>query len=149
MKLVVAALCGIVFAVGLGISGMTDPERVIGFLDFTGRWDPSLAFVMGGALGVYCVLRRATFRPAPVLAERFDEPNGRAIDRRLLAGSALFGAGWGLSGYCPGPAIVGLATGASALVVAGMIAGMAVHALLRHDLRGSQLVPRRSNRGQL
>lgn len=121
-------LVGLVFALGLGLSGMTMPSKVIGFLDVTGAWDPSLAFVMGGAVTVFAVIYRlARRRRAPLFGGSFAEPP-RAIDRKLLLGAAIFGVGWGLSGVCPGPGFVSLASGAWAPVifVASMFAGMAI-----------------------
>ncbi len=110
---------------------MTKPAKVLAFLDVTGAWDPSLAFVMVGAVAVAAIAFRASKRrAAPVLGDRFHVPPPRApIDGAVLVGGAIFGAGWGLSGLCPGPAIVSLASGqVGALVfVASMIAGMAVH----------------------
>jgi uncharacterized protein len=103
---------GLVFAGGLGISGMTDPRKVIGALDITGRWDASLAFVMLGAITVHAVfVRVARRRGAPVLATRFLLPRQKRVDARLIGGAALFGLGWGAAGYCPGPGIVALAGG--------------------------------------
>jgi uncharacterized membrane protein YedE/YeeE len=103
--------CGLIFGFGLMISGMTDPTRVLGFLDVFGRWDPTLGLVMAGALAVtvagYALVAR---RAAPVLAKKDLWPTLRAIDRPLIAGAAMFGAGWGLSGLCPGPALENLAT---------------------------------------
>jgi uncharacterized protein len=105
---------------------MTQPLKVIGFLDVTGRWDPSLALVMVGALLVHGLLYRVIVaRPAPLLAPRFHLPRRRDIDRRLVAGAALFGVGWGLGGYCPGPGLASVTTGLQPLVfVAAMAAGM-------------------------
>jgi uncharacterized membrane protein YedE/YeeE len=126
-----AFAAGLLFAVGLAISGMTQPAKVVGFLDLAGDWDPSLAFVMLGAIGVYAPLSFLILkRRAPVLAPSFDLPTKRAIDARLLAGAAMFGVGWGLGGYCPGPAIVGVgAASIPALVFsAAMIAGMLIQA---------------------
>ena len=127
-----ALLAGILFGLGLAVSQMINPAKVLGFLDFAGRWDPSLALVMAGALGVtalgyYFVLRR----PAPLLAPRFEVPTVREIDRRLLAGAVLFGIGWGLVGFCPGPAIASLAYGVkeSLIFAAAMLAGMALFRL--------------------
>lgn len=122
-----AGLAGLLFALGLGLGGMTDPARVQGFLDIAGQWDPTLAFVMGGALAVHApltwLIRR---RRAPVLAPAFPNVSQQSIDRRLLGGAALFGVGWGLAGYCPGPALVSLASGSGTvlLFVASMFAGM-------------------------
>lgn len=102
---------GVVFALGLGLSGMTQPEKVLGFLDVGGDWDPTLAFVMGGAvmvtLTVFPLILR---RRASLFGERFVLPEKKDIDARLILGAILFGIGWGLAGYCPGPALVSLAT---------------------------------------
>jgi uncharacterized membrane protein YedE/YeeE len=111
---------GLVFAAGLVLSGMTQPGKVVGFLDFAGAWDPSLAFVMIGAIGVFAPVYAASRRVRAPLV------HAQTIDLRLVGGAALFGVGWGLSGYCPGPAIVGLgalAPGAIVLVPA-MLVGM-------------------------
>ncbi|WP_437649377.1 DUF6691 family protein [Sorangium sp. So ce362] len=136
-----ALLTGALFAVGLGVSGMTQPSRVIGFLDLAGDWDPSLAFVMAGAISVhllaYRVLRwqqrvAAARAPRfPLLADRVSLPTRSGVDARLLGGAALFGAGWGLAGYCPGPALVSLATGSGVVLafVLAMAAGMAIERL--------------------
>ena len=118
---------GLVFGLGLIISGMTDPAKVLGFLDLAGLWDPSLAFVMGGAILVgvfaFAVARKRT---TSVLGGAMQLPTARHIDRRLVLGSLLFGAGWGIAGFCPGPAIVSLGAGEpKALVfVLAMLAGM-------------------------
>jgi uncharacterized membrane protein YedE/YeeE len=127
LELASAFAAGLVFALGLGVAGMTRPSKVIAFLDPSGRWDPSLALVMGAAVAVtlgsfVLVLRRAS----PVLASRFLLPAARGLDARLFFGSAVFGAGWGLSGICPGPAVVSLVTAAwpLALFAAAMAAGM-------------------------
>ena len=131
MKSQAAALfAGIVFGVGLGLSGMTQPAKVIGFLDVFGAWDPSLLFVMGGALFVHFLLSRSILRrQRPVLDSRFHLPRQARIDATLVRGAAIFGAGWGLAGYCPGPAIVSLGSGAAPAVVfvASMALGMAIH----------------------
>jgi uncharacterized membrane protein YedE/YeeE len=122
-----AAVAGLLFALGLGLGGMTDPARVLAFLDFTGAWDPTLAFVMGGALLVHAPLswfiRR---RKAPVLAPIFPVISKTAVDGRLLTGAALFGVGWGLAGYCPGPVLASIAsgTGSVLLFVLSMFGGM-------------------------
>ena len=129
-SLATAALAGAVFAAGLMASGMTDPSRIIAFLDISHAWDPRLAFVMGGALGTHALLRFMILRrrARPLLAERFESPTGSRVDARLLGGAALFGVGWGIAGYCPGPAITALASGASSplLFVAAMLGGMAL-----------------------
>lgn len=124
---VLAGLAGLLFGVGLLLSGMTRPEKVVAFLDVTGAWDPSLAFVMMGAIGVHFVAYRFVPKlPTPFLGGRFALPAGRDIDARLLVGAVLFGIGWGIGGYCPGPALVSVPTGtADALVFfGGMVAGM-------------------------
>jgi uncharacterized membrane protein YedE/YeeE len=127
---VAAFLSGIVFAAGLVLGGMTQPSKVVGFLDFTGAWDPSLAFVMGAALVTHALLRRlAVARPRPLLAESFSLSSLTDIDARLVAGAALFGVGWGLGGFCPGPALVAIGAGvpAATVVVPSMLAGMLLH----------------------
>jgi hypothetical protein len=130
---------GLLFGIGLALSGMTDPARVRAFLDLGGAWNPSLALVMAGATTVAFVGYRAAFRRGrPVLADQFNLPPARPIDVRLISGSALFGIGWGLVGLCPGPALVDLATGSVrvALFFVAMLAGMALPAL------GSRASPR-------
>jgi uncharacterized membrane protein YedE/YeeE len=126
---VVAFVSGVVFAAGLAISGMTKPTKVVDFLDFTGSWDPSLAFVMIGAIGVHVYFaRHALGMRAPLFADRFDLSTKRRLDARLVGGAALFGIGWGLGGYCPGPAFVSLAAGSMGAIVfvAAMLAGLFV-----------------------
>ena len=124
----VAIVSGLVFGVGLGLAGMLQPAKVGGFLDFFGgAWDPTLAFVMGGAVVVYGVAHRLILRRAtPLFEGRFHLPTRMDLDPRLLGGAALFGLGWGLAGYCPGPGLVSIATlGATQLTFVGtMIAGM-------------------------
>ncbi len=130
LRILVNLFAGALFGLGLAVSGMVDPAKVIGFLDVAGDWDPTLAFVMGGALLVTIPAFRLIFkRPRPVLVDEFELPTKKGLDTRLLEGSALFGVGWGLSGFCPGPAVTALATGLTpvfAFVVA-MIAGMAIY----------------------
>jgi hypothetical protein len=119
-------LCGMIFGLGLAISGMIDPSKVIGFLDITGNWDPSLAFVMGAAVCVTAICFRLVLRrPAPVLGGVFQVPTKRDLDAPLIVGAALFGVGWGLAGLCPGPAFSSLAFfGPKILVfVLAMLAG--------------------------
>jgi uncharacterized membrane protein YedE/YeeE len=127
VSLLLAGISGALFGAGLLISAMTDPARVIGFLDVT-AWDPTLLFVMGGAVITYGLAFRLipSRRADPWFGETFHIPTRRDVDRPLLIGSALFGIGWGLGGFCPGPALVSAASGStSALVfVASMVAGM-------------------------
>jgi|TARA_A100001518_G_scaffold3994_1_gene4846 hypothetical protein len=121
MKTLVGYIAGLLFGLGLTISGMTDPERVLGFLDIAGAWDPTLMFVLGGAvitnfMGYRLVLRR----PHPVFGERFQLPTRQDLDIRLIGGASLFGIGWGLSGYCPGPAFASI-SGLSAPLFAMLV----------------------------
>lgn len=128
---VTSFISGIIFALGLGISGMTRPIKVIGFLDFFGNWDPSLAFVMIGAICVcFVAYRRSRTMRAPLLLPTFSLPSRDDLDARLVLGAAIFGAGWGLAGFCPGPAIVSLASGQATAVVFGgaMVLGVYLHA---------------------
>jgi uncharacterized protein len=136
-RLAAAFVSGLIFALGLGISGMTQPSKVVGFLDFFGHWDPSLACVMIGAIAVYFVAWRLIVRrSAPLFSPRFVLPGRIAIDRPLIAGAAIFGAGWGLGGFCPGPAIASLASGSGTVVlfVLAMVAGMYLHSLIAHPI---------------
>jgi uncharacterized protein len=130
LKMLVNLFAGTLFGLGLAISGMVNPAKVIGFLDFAGDWDPTLAFVFGGALLVVIpAFRLILRRPHPVLAEDFDLPTKKVVDGRLLGGAAVFGIGWGLAGLCPGPAVTALASGLLPvfLFVAAMVAGMALY----------------------
>lgn len=130
MIAVVAFLCGFGFALGLGIGGMTTPSRVLGFLDVAGEWDPSLAFVMMGAVVTYAILRLPIEgRDRPVLQMHFALPSRRELDGALVGGAVLFGVGWGLVGFCPGPAVValGAAVPQAAIFVSAMVAGMLLH----------------------
>lgn len=128
---VIALAAGLVFGAGLAVSGMADPQRVQAFLDLGGNWESTLAFVMGGAMLVM-VLAWAVQRgmAAPVAASRFELPATSGIDAKLAIGALIFGAGWGIGGLCPGPAIADLAIAPmqAALFIAAMLAGMAVHA---------------------
>lgn len=124
-----ALLAGLVFGLGLIVSGMANPAKVLGFLDITGQWDPSLAFVMAGAIAVGMVaFALAGRRSSSLLGAEMRLPSKRSIDRRLLAGSALFGVGWGIAGFCPGPALVSLGMGQikGLVFVAAMLVGMGV-----------------------
>ncbi len=127
MRFATTYLIGLVFGVGIAISGMMNPAKVLNFFDVAGMWDASLAFVMGGALvvtfaGYRLVLRRA----APICEDRFALPTATRIDMRLIGGSAVFGVGWGLSGFCPGAVLPAIGTGLTPvfLFVAAMLAGM-------------------------
>ena len=118
MRLIAAYIIGLVFGTGIALSGMANPAKVLNFFDIAGSWDPSLIFVMGGALvttfiGYRLVWRRTT----PTLGTRFDIPTGTRIDRSLILGSALFGIGWGIGGFCPGPAWTALAMGAPGTLI--------------------------------
>jgi uncharacterized membrane protein YedE/YeeE len=125
-----ALAAGLVFGIGLILSGMTDPGKVIGFLDVAGNWDPSLAFVMGGAILVgFFAFRFAGRRGQTFLGSALQLPTRRDIDARLVLGSLAFGIGWGLAGFCPGPALVSFASGVdqAAVFVAAMLGGMLVY----------------------
>lgn len=127
MRLLAIFAAGVLFAFGLGISGMTQPDKVVGFLDVTGNWQPALAFVMGGAILVHLIAYRLVPRMRnPLFEARFGIPTRRDLDPRLLGGAALFGMGWGLAGFCPGPGIVSLVSGSSnaVLFVIAMVTGM-------------------------
>lgn len=131
MKRVLAALAsGALFGVGLALARMTDPRVVLGFLDVFGAFDPTLAFVLGGAVGTTLLVFRLILRRSrPLLADDFQLPASRVIDRPLLVGAGLFGIGWGLAGYCPGPALVGAAGGVNTalMFVPAMMAGALLH----------------------
>ena len=128
-----ALIAGVIFGLGLILSGMTSPSKVIGFLDVAGDWDPSLMFVMIGAIGVsYFAFRHAKKRTHSYIREEIQLPVSQQIDRRLLLGSITFGVGWGLAGLCPGPALAVLALGGYPVVlfVLAMLLGMEIHRLL-------------------
>ncbi len=129
MTLFTAFLSGLVFGLGLIVSGMANPAKVIGFLDLAGAWDPSLALVMAGAIGVgVFAFRVAHQRMETMLGVELKLPKATHIDKRLMVGSVLFGVGWGIGGFCPGPGIVALGAGEAkaAVFVISMIAGMAI-----------------------
>ena len=133
-----AFLSGALFGAGLMISGMTQPAKVVGFLDFFGNWDPSLAFVMGGAVLSYFPLSRLILRrKKPLFDVRYLIPTRRDIDLPLVLGSVLFGTGWGLAGYCPGPALTasGAASKGALIFTLAMLGGMAIHNGARRWLR--------------
>jgi len=133
MAFISALLSGLVFGLGLIVSGMANPAKVLGFLDLGGLWDPSLAFVMGGAIAVGAVaFAVAKRRSTSLLGAPMRLPNALHIDRRLVLGSLLFGVGWGVAGFCPGPALVGVGMGlAKAMAfVAAMLVGMGLFAWL-------------------
>jgi uncharacterized membrane protein YedE/YeeE len=138
MKVFVAFLAGLVFGFGLLVSGMANPAKVLGFLDLAGAWDPSLAFVMAGAVAVgvlaFALARR---RSTSLLGEPMRLPPAAPVDRRLAYGSLLFGVGWGLAGFCPGPAVVALGIGEPKAVVfvAAMLGGMAAFEALERARR--------------
>jgi uncharacterized protein len=130
MNALAAFASGLIFGVGLLLSGMTDPGKVIGFLDVAGSWDPSLAFVMGGAIFVgLFAFRLAGRRARAFLGGAMQLPQRRDIDNRLVGGSLLFGIGWGIAGFCPGPALVSLASGVdkAAVFVVAMLGGMLIY----------------------
>jgi uncharacterized membrane protein YedE/YeeE len=130
LRVLAALLSGAIFSLGLAVSGMMNPAKVIGFLDVTGDWDPTLAFVMGSALLVAVpAFRVIPRRQRPVLDDGFVLPRKSAVDGRLVGGATLFGVGWGMVGFCPGPAVAVLATGLTPVFVfvAAMVSGMAIH----------------------
>jgi uncharacterized membrane protein YedE/YeeE len=137
---VASFIAGVIFGLGLIVSGMANPAKVLGFLDLAGRWDPSLAFVMAGAVAVaafaFAIARR---RAVSVLGGRISLPATRAIDRRLVVGSMMFGVGWGIAGFCPGPALValGMAEPKALVFVAAMLSGMAFFEMLERSPRNA------------
>jgi len=139
-----ALALGLLFGLGLGVSGMTHPDKVLGFLDLAGDWDPSLALVMVGAIAAFSlVFVVARKRPAPILGGRFPRLPRRP-DGRLLGGAALFGLGWGLAGLCPGPALVDLGAGLGdvAIFSVAMVGGMVLHRLVGAGVSGQRDTPR-------
>lgn len=144
MRLASAFAIGLIFGLGIAVSGMIDPAKVLNFFDIAGTWDPSLAFVMAGALavtipGYRIVLRRS----APALEDRFQLPDTRVIDRRLVLGSATFGVGWGIAGFCPGGALPALGTGEPGvyLFVASLIGGLLLARLIQSRTRSPARMP--------
>ena len=140
MKNVVTLLVGIIFGFGLALSGMTHPEKVLGFLDMAGSWDASLLFVLGGAVGVTLFAFRLVRRlPKPVFGTQFFVTQAKQLDAPLIIGSSLFGMGWGISGYCPGPAIALFAAPNWELwvFVPAMLAGYAIQRIVMNKLRPS------------
>lgn len=134
MRLILCYLIGLVFGVGISISGMANPAKVLNFFDIAGRWDPSLAFVMGGALVVTFVGYRFILkRPAPFLSSRFQIPTRRDIDLSLVGGAAIFGIGWGIAGFCPGGALPVIGTGRSEVLVfvTALVSGIFAAKLIR------------------
>ena len=139
MTIFASWLAGVIFGLGLIVSGMADPAKVLGFLDLAGAWDPSLAFVMAGAISVAAVaFAVARKRTVSFLGGAMNLPKTRRIDRRLVAGSLMFGIGWGVAGFCPGPGLVALGMGEiKALVfVVAMLAGMGLYEVLERRKQG-------------
>ena len=144
MRLIVAYVIGLVFGTGISVSGMANPAKVLNFFDISGSWDPSLIFVMGGALITTFIGYRLVFgRRAPVLADRFQLPASRSIDASLLGGAAVFGIGWGIAGFCPGGALPALGTGRWEVFVftAAVIAGILIARYLQSRGAADRRVP--------
>lgn len=140
LRIITALICGFIFAIGLGLSGMTQPQRVIAFLDLFGNWNPALAFVMIGAISVHAISYIfASKKSSPKLDNKFHVPTNSSIDFKLISGAVLFGTGWGLGGFCPGPALTSIASGSSTVLtfVISMISGM----LLFKVLKGFGVLP--------
>jgi len=137
-RLLASFVAGLVFGLGLLLAGMANPAKVLGFLDLAGAWDPSLALVMAGAVAVGSIaFALAKRRRVALLGAPMQLPTARQVDRRLVVGSLVFGVGWGLAGFCPGPALVALGEGASQAMVfvLAMLAGMGLHAWRAHARR--------------
>lgn len=138
MPILLSGLAGLLFGIGLIVAGMANPAKVLGFLDIAGAWDPSLALVMGGAIGIGSVaFAAARRRSKSLLGSPMQWPTADGIDRRLVLGSLMFGIGWGLAGICPGPALVllGSGTGKAFVFVGAMLLGMLVFELLQRPTR--------------
>ena len=136
MKNVLALISGLVFGFGLILSGMANPAKVIGFLDIAGSWDPSLAFVMGGAIAIgFFAFKYAETRDTTLLGEELNLPRNKTVDKRLIGGSLVFGAGWGLGGFCPGPGLVSLGMGYSGGIIfaLSMVVGMLAFELIQKN----------------
>jgi len=146
-EVLVSVAAGAVFAVGLALAGMTQPSKVVGFLDFAGSWDPSLALVMGGAVGVTLLTFRSVLKlPKPLFGARFEIPTSASVDSPLLIGATIFGIGWGIAGYCPGPAIAALTLGSiePSVFIAAFIAGNFLSVMLdRAKAAGWRAAPQR------
>ena len=139
ISMLISFICGAIFGLGLIISGMANPAKVLGFLDLSGNWDPSLAFVMSGAILIaFFAFLYAGRRQLTLLGQELKLPAVKHIDRRLVLGSILFGAGWGLAGFCPGPALVGLGMGLPKAIVfvIAMLAGMGLFELIERKRGG-------------
>ncbi len=148
MQILSAFVSGLLFSLGLIYSGMTDPGKVQGFLDFAGSWDPSLAFVMVGAIAVgFFAFRIAGRRSVSFFGGAMQLPKARDIDRRLILGSVVFGLGWGLAGYCPGPAVVSLGSGQpkAMLFVVAMVVGMLLYAMAERLMKRSSALAEASH----
>ncbi len=141
MNIIASLVAGLIFGIGLLLSGMANPAKVLNFLDLAGHWDPSLAFVMGGAVAVGLLGYRLALRLAkPLSADKFHVPAARPVDPTLVIGAAIFGVGWGLIGFCPGPALVSLTLGAPAtlVVVPAMLVGITLAAWIKKPRRTLQ-----------
>ncbi len=147
MRLIAAYVIGLVFGLGIAISGMGNPAKVVNFFDVAGVWDPSLAFVMAGALAITFIGYRLVLgRPRPLLGDRFYLPTSRVIDARLLGGAAIFGIGWGISGFCPGGAlpVIGTLNADVLIFVASLLAGILVARLIlkrREQTMAARIAP--------
>jgi uncharacterized membrane protein YedE/YeeE len=144
MRLILSYFIGLIFGVGISISGMANPAKVLNFFDIAGTWDLSLAFVMGGALGVTALGYRFILKhPAPLLASGFQLPTRRDLDLQLIGGSAVFGIGWGIAGFCPGGALPAIGTGNSEVLIfiAALIAGIFAAKFIQSTLRNRSTAP--------